>query len=214
MAAPVSARRYTAVAILLHWVIAAAILAQIATGVWMTDAIRQPASQAQAFETFQLHKSLGLTVLLLSLLRLGWRLTHRPPPPPADSQAWEKALAHATHWLFYGLMLAMPLTGWLYVSTGWSHAFERFFSAPTVWFGLFQVPHLPGVPSLAEDARRALGETSIEAHEVLAFTTLGLLVLHVGAVVKHFLHDGDGVLSRMAPLFGKAVEPSNSGDPA
>lgn len=201
MAAPSPLERYSAVAITLHWVIALVILAQIATGLWMTSAIHDAATQNQAFETFQLHKSLGLTVLALSLVRLAWRLTHRPPPLPANAKGWEKALAHLTHWAFYVLIIAMPLSGWLYVSTGWSHAFQRFFSAPTVVFGLFEAPHLPGVATLSEATRKSLGEATVESHEVLAYLTLALLVLHVGAVVKHLATDGAAVLHRMIPVF-------------
>lgn len=208
MAAAVNRSRYTTVAITLHWVIAAAILVQIGLGLWMTQAIKQPGQQTQAFEAFQLHKSIGLTVLVLSLVRLGWRLTHLAPPLPKGMKLWEKRLAQGVHWLFYGLMLALPLSGWLYVSTGWSHAFQRFFSAKTIWFDLLEIPHLPFIAELGEAARRTLGEAAIETHEALAFATLGLLALHVGAALKHTFLEGEDVLYRMAPFGRRGPRPA------
>src|SRR5512145_671048 len=93
--------RYSAVAIVLHWTIAAAILAQLATGLWMVRAIRSAGSQALAFHAYQWHKSLGLTVLALSLLRLCWRLANPPPPLPATMTKIERTAAKTIHGLFY-----------------------------------------------------------------------------------------------------------------
>src|SRR6476646_7461764 len=111
-AASTSSERYTTVAIVLHWAIAAAILANFFVGWWMAKAIDDPATRLQAVAAFQLHKSLGLTVLALSVLRLLWRLTHRPPPLPEAMAGWEKFAAKATHWAFYALMIVVPLSGW------------------------------------------------------------------------------------------------------
>ena len=88
------AQRYTAVAIVLHWAIALAIFGMIALGWWMGDALEDSATQAQAIAAFQLHKSIGLSVLVLSLARLGWRLINPPPPLPAGMKAWERAGRH------------------------------------------------------------------------------------------------------------------------
>jgi cytochrome b561 len=200
----VSARastRYTTVAITLHWVIAIAILFQIATGLWMGGAIRDPDLRNAAFETFQLHKSIGLTVLVLSVARLGWRLAHPPPPMPPHMRPWERTLAHLVHGAFYGLMIAMPVTGWLYVSTGWSHSLQQLLSVETVYFGWLPIPHLSLIAEQEAAQRQILGERLISLHEAFAFTTLGLLAMHVGAVVKHFLEDGGQELARMAPFF-------------
>ena len=106
MANGVSARRYSAVAILLHWASALAVLVLIGLGLTMTHAVLAPLRQ---FQLYQWHKSVGLTVLALTLLRLGWRLAHRPPPLPATLPARERAGAHAAHALLYGLLLGLPL---------------------------------------------------------------------------------------------------------
>jgi len=198
--------RYTLVAITLHWVIAAAILTQIATGLWMGDAIRDPALRNTAFETFQLHKSLGLTVLVLSVARLAWRLSHAPPPMPPEVKPWERGIAHLVHGLFYVLMIGMPLTGWMFASTGWSHSLQQYLSVETVWFGFLPVPHISFIAEQDAASRKLLGEQLIELHEAMAFMTLGLLALHVGAVIKHFLEDGGAELRRMLPLGGAPEE--------
>lgn len=200
MAAPKLPSRYSMVAIALHWVIAVMILAQIAVGLWMVEAIRAPATRDLAFTIFQLHKSSGFTVLALSIIRLVWRLGHASPPLPAGMARWERFAAHSVHIAFYGLMFALPLSGWAYVSTGWSATFERFFAVPTIWFGLIEIPHLPFIASLEEGARRTLGAAAIEAHELLAYGAIALVVLHVGAALKHHWIDRDPVLGHMLPF--------------
>jgi len=184
--------RYTSVAIALHWLIALSIILQLASGLWMGDAIDDPATRALAFQVFQWHKSLGLTVLALSVLRLLWRVTHRTPPLPADMPGWEKRAARATHILFYLLMFVLPLTGWLTVSTSK-------IGLPTIYWGLFEWPHLP-VAGLETDTKHAWHETAEGAHGLLAYVTIALLVLHVGAALKHQYFDRDQVLGRMVPL--------------
>jgi cytochrome b561 len=109
-------QRYTAVAIVLHWAIAAAILANLLIGWWMKSAIGETPTQARAIAAFQLHKSIGLTVLLLTALRLVWRFTHKPPPLPAGMARWERFATRGTHWAFYILMVLVPLSGWTYAS--------------------------------------------------------------------------------------------------
>jgi cytochrome b561 len=125
--------RYTVIAILLHWLIAVLILGLLVMGFVMSAL---PFGSPFKFPLFQWHKSFGILVLLLSLLRLGWRLRHPPPPLPAGSKLWEKILARGTHWAFYGLMLGMPLVGWLAVSAS-------SLGIPTILFGLVPWPHLP-----------------------------------------------------------------------
>jgi cytochrome b561/polyisoprenoid-binding protein YceI len=194
-----TAQRYTAVAIILHWAIALAIAGMIALGWWMGDALEDSDTQAQAIAAFQLHKSVGLTVLALSLARLAWRLVHKPPPFPEAMKPWEKTVAAATHWAFYVLIIAMPLTGWLYVSTAWSPQDDRPLDVPTLYFGLFHVPHLFGLSNLAEDARAAVAEVFEFSHSKLAWGAIGLTVLHIGAALKHHFVNRDGVLARMVP---------------
>ena len=188
--------RYTATAIAFHWTIAALVLGLIGSGWWMTGAIHDPARQATAFEIYQLHKAFGLCVLLLTLGRLAWRLTHRPPPLPAHMNTLERVGAHAAHVLLYGLTLAVPLLGWAMVSTSP-------LGFPTVPFGLFEWPHLPilrpGDDAAAVEAGFKLG------HEVLAYSAAALVLLHVAAALKHHFVDRDGLLLRMLPFGGRAA---------
>ncbi len=104
---------YNAVAKALHWLIAYAIIAMLIIG-WT---MKSMANGSDKFALFQLHKSLGITILALSLIRLLWRLIHQAPPLPAKMPTWEKFAARGTHWLFYILIIGMPLTGWAIVSS-------------------------------------------------------------------------------------------------
>ncbi len=187
-----TSERYSTIAIALHWLIALAIILQLASGLWMVDALDEQATQMRAFQVYQWHKSLGLTVLILSLLRLLWRLTHRAPGLPPGMTAWERLAAKGTHVLFYVLMIGLPLTGWIVVSASK-------LGLPTLYWGLFQWPHLP-LCGMAAEAKAALEENVGEVHALLAYTTIGLLVLHVGAALKHHLVNRDDGLARMLPL--------------
>ncbi len=189
-------RRYTTVAIVLHWLIAAVILTLIFAGWYMSDL--PDGAPTQQF-LYQLHKSFGICVLLLTLARIAWRMMNRPPPLPADMDKREKLASHAIHMAFYALMIIMPLTGWLYAST----AYE--FQVPTVLFGIISWPHLPFVDGLKNEA----GHGAVEfLHSKAAWIMLGLLALHVIGAIKHELSAEEGVLKRMVPgLFGKAGAP-------
>ena len=182
--------RYSTVAVILHWLIAVAVVALLIAGFWMGDAVKKPETQALAFEVFQLHKSLGLSVLVLTVVRLLWRLSHRPPALPETMPGWQKAAAHATAWGFYVILLAMPLSGWVIVSTSP-------FGLPTMWFGLFEWPHITQLANAANALQ--INGAAEEAHELLAFGTLGLLALHVGGALKHHFYNRDNVLARMIP---------------
>jgi len=129
------------------------------------------------------HKAIGITVLVLTLGRIGWRLGHRPPPLPPATPGWERLAAHAVHRLFYLLLMVLPLSGWAMVS-----GIRR---NPLDWFGLFPIPYLPIPPSLAH-----LGH---DAHGLIGFAMLGLVALHVAAALRHHFVLRDGVLSRMLP---------------
>ncbi len=183
--------RYTRIAILLHWVIALAIILQLASGLWMEDAIKDKQTQALAYKIYQWHKSLGLTVLLLSVVRLGWRLTHAAPALPSHMPRWERVAAHTSHVTFYVFMITIPLLGWAMVSSSP-------LGLPTVVFGLFEWPHIPW---LAEAQHKQLYEGWFKAgHEYMALATLGLLCIHIGAALKHHFIDRDAVLARMVPF--------------
>ncbi|MCQ8185379.1 cytochrome b [Parvularcula maris] len=175
-------QRYSSVAKALHWLIAVMIIVQIPTGFIMHNL----AFSETKYTMYQLHKSFGLIVLTLSLLRLGWRLTHKAPALPDHMKPWERVLARITHVGFYALIIGIPLTGWLMVSASP-------LGIDTKIFYVIPVPHWP-VP---------VGEAAesfwIETHEVLAKITIGLLVLHVGGALKHHFVDKDSVLLRMVP---------------
>ena len=168
-----AAQRYSTGAIVLHWLIALALAGEIALGFAMPK-------DASGFAEYQLHKSIGITILALSLLRLGWRFTHARPAPVEGGFAG--FLAGAVHVGFYVFMIAMPLTGWAMVSTDP-------LNVPTILFGVVEWPHLP----LGE----GLNELAEESHEWLAWGGLALFALHVvGALRHHFMMD-DGLLARM-----------------
>lgn len=194
-----AASRYSAVAIVLHWAIAIGIAGMIALGWWMGDALEDGEFQAQAIAAYQLHKSIGLSILALSLLRLGWRFMHPPPLLPEGMKPWERRLASGVHWGFYVVMIAMPLTGWLYVSTAWSPEDNRPLDVPTLYFGLFQVPHLFGLAHLSEPMRASLAAALEFGHSKLAWGAIALAGLHVAAALKHQFVDRDNLLARMIP---------------
>jgi cytochrome b561 len=191
--------RYSTVAITLHWLIAAAVLSMLPMGFWMADAITDPARQQTAFKAYQLHKSIGFTILGLTLLRLAWRIAHPAPPLSADMPVWERFGARATHWAFYALLLALPITGWAYVSSGWAVSTDKPLNVATVWFGLIQVPHLGFVAEQPAEMRRLGAYSAMGAHTALAFGAVGLIALHVAAALKHHFHDRDNVVPSMVP---------------
>lgn len=182
MAVKTEFSRYSWVAVTLHWAIAIAILYMVYLGKTMDD----------DYVAIQLHKSLGITILALSLLRLIWRFVDPPPPLPSGMNTLERIGAKLSHWGFYFLMIFIPLSGWALAS---SSAFKT-----KVW-GLFDLPKLPGFAGLDADALETIGERAEDIHEALAFWPLLLLVaLHVLAALKHHLWDRDNVLTRMVPF--------------
>ncbi len=193
----------------LHWLIAACIIAMVPMGWWMSDAILEPESQQTAYRLFQLHKSIGILILALTAARLAWRLTHRAPPLPPGMKAWERFAAHGVHAAFYALLIAMPLSGWIYVSTGWSATTDQPLDVATSFFGLFQIPHLSFVADAAQEARRDVAFGMLGIHELIAWGAVGLFVLHVGAALKHQFLDRDGVMGAMVPWL-KAADPQPS----
>ncbi|MBY0256778.1 cytochrome b [Methylobacterium sp.] len=179
--------RYTRIAIALHWLSALAVLGLIAIGLAMTHGDLAP---MRRFQLYQWHKSVGITVLALTLLRLGWRLAHRPPPLPASLPAGERAGAHAAHAGLYGLLLGLPLVGWAVVSASP-------FNLPTLLYGILPWPHLPVLPDLANKA--AVEAVLKQVHAWGAWFLIGLLLLHVGAALRHHLVLRDDTLRRMLP---------------
>jgi cytochrome b561 len=183
---------YSRTAITLHWLIALLLIGNFVGGLLLEDLFNatDPATRKLGFTVVQLHKSFGLTILLLSLLRLGVRLVAGAPPLPDHMTPMERLLSKLTHWGFYAVMILVPLTGWLMVSASP-------LGFPTVWFGLFEWPNLPVGTS------KALSGAAGEAHEIMAFLGAGLFVLHVAGALKHQYFDRDDVLSRMLPHLRK-----------
>jgi len=182
-------QRYTPLAIFLHWCTALAVLGLLGMGWVMVNA--RPGSPEQ-FTLFQWHKSTGLTVLAITIVRLLWRWTHRPPVLPSTMLAWERSVAEGTHKLLYGLLLVIPVTGWAIVSSAPFHI-------PTMLFGQILVPHLS---LLAESANKAQWFSLSKAlHLGGGLALLGLLVGHSGAAFRHHFVQKDDVLIRMLPRF-------------
>ena len=176
-----SAARYSRGAIVLHWLIAVLIVLNIAAA-WVSEGM----SKADRATVMGNHKAIGITVLLLTVLLILWRLMHRRPPLLESLKAWEAALSRVVHVGFYFLMLAIPLTGWAMTS-----AFSK--GAGVSLFGLVIVPALP----VGFDKPTA--GLFAELHTVLAFLMIALIVLHVAGALKHQFLDRDGTLRRMVP---------------
>lgn len=174
-----TAERWSGVSIALHWLIALLILALAIIGLSMVE---MPNS-LDKLKVYALHKSIGLSVLALVVLRLGWRLAAGAAPPVPGTPRWQQRVAELTHWLLYALMLAMPLSGWLYNSAA---------NFPLRWFSLFSVPKLSG----PDPVLKALAH---QIHEYGFWLLAALVLLHAGAALWHHLAQRDRTLVRMLP---------------
>lgn len=189
-------QRYTAVAIALHWLIAAGIVGMIALG-WTMGEV-----ESGRFALIQIHKSIGLTILALTAARIAWRLMN-PPPPGPPMAGWQRGMALFVHVGFYVLLVVMPLTGWIMASAS--------DDAPTRWFDLADA-RLPVLPGLDPETRDTIEDTFEQVHGSLAWVIIGLLVLHVAGALRHQIVDRDGLIARMAPgLFGRTAGPPDNG---
>jgi len=162
--------RYNNGAVLLHWLTALVVVAQVIVGFMFVNMERGPTRS----EMFTVHKTLGATILLLALVRLAWRVANPPPPYPPELSRWERVAATWNHRIFYVLLIALPLTGLLAVSGGASTDGRT----TTPLLGGIPLPLIPGV---SKDAGGQAGS----AHVVLVFITLALLILHIAAALKH-----------------------------
>jgi cytochrome b561 len=170
--------RYTLPAIALHWLLALGIVGSFGVGIYMVDLPLSP----DKLKLYNWHKWAGVTILVLSALRLLWRLAHRPPADP-PMPAWQRRAAHATHVLLYVLFFAVPLVGW---------AFSSAAGFPVVWFGVLPLPDFVPVD-------KALAAAIKPWHEWLAWLMALLVLLHLGAALKHQFIDRDGLIGRMWP---------------
>ncbi len=173
--------RYNRPAIALHWLIALMVIGGFAVGLYMTGLKLSP----DKLKLYSWHKWSGITVLALALLRIGWRYGHPPPPPLPGQPRWQLQAAHYTHLALYLLILAVPLSGWLYSSAS---------GYPVVYLGI-KALRLPDL--VAKD--KELATSLKQAHEILNWTLALLVTMHVAAALKHHLVDRDGTLRRMLP---------------
>ena len=179
---------YTAVAKLFHWGMALVIVGLLALGFVMTGLPLSP----EKLQYYAWHKWAGVSIFMLVWLRLAWRLLNPPPPYPDSMSPLLQRLAHGGHALLYGLMILIPLSGWLLSSAK---------GVQTVWFGVLPLPDL-----LEKD--KAMGRLLHEVHELMNFVLLFLLAGHVAAALKHHWMDRDDILKRMLPRHGNATEES------
>lgn len=171
--------RYTRTARALHWLVALLIFCGFGLGLFMTGLEFSPAK----FRYYAWHKWIGITVFLLAAARLAWRAAHPPPPLPLSMPAWQVRASHASHALLYVLMLAIPVSGWIYSSsTGVS----------VVYLGLIPLPDL--LPKDRETAKSLL-----LLHKALNYTLAAVVTVHVAAVLKHHFYDRDDILARRLP---------------
>jgi len=170
---------YTRTAKSLHWLMALMIFGLLGLGFYMSDLPLSP----QKLKLYSWHKWAGVTVFLLTLVRLAWRATHQPPLMPWQMSKLQQIAAHVGHVGLYLLMLAIPLSGWLMSS---AKGFQ------TVWFGVLPIPDL--LPKNKE-----LGDLLLSLHQGLNLLLVVLLLTHIAAALKHHFIDRDDVLIRMLP---------------
>ena len=176
-------QRYTGIAMGLHWLIGLMILISLGVGLYMVELALSP----QKLRLYSWHKWAGVSIFMLVLLRCLWRLTHAAPPLPPHIPRWQRVVAESTHYVLYALMIIIPLTGWLMSS---AKGFQ------TVYFGVLPIPDLL-------EKNKALGDTLGLIHKTLNYTMIGLVIVHIGAALKHHIVDKDDILRRMLPRWQK-----------
>ena len=176
---------YTRTAIFLHWLVALGLVGTFALGFYMEGLPLSP----NKLKLYSWHKWAGMTLFAIIVVRLAWRLSHRPPELPASMGTGARMLAHAGHWLLYALMLLIPVSGWLMSSAqGFS----------VVWFGVLPLPDL--VSKNAE-----LGDLLKNVHVILNYTLLVAVLGHIAASLQHHFIKKDNVLARMLPVLKKKL---------
>ena len=173
-------QQWGAISQLFHWLIVLLILVLAIVGLTMGELPKTP----KYFWVFTLHKSLGITVLALMLLRIGWRLHAGAPDPVPGTPRWQLRIAAITHWLLYALVLAMPLSGWLYDSASGLRPFR--------YFGWLEMPKLVS-------PNESLSTWSHDAHVALFWILVALVAVHAAAAFYHHVFQNDATLTRMLP---------------
>jgi len=176
-------RRYSNTAVALHWITVALVLTQVVLGFAFAEFMAKGPAKT---EVFAWHKTLGALILILALIRLGYRLANPPPPFPPELPRWRRIAAVWNHRAFYFLLIVLPLTGLIAVS-GLSPDGQTTLAAGV------RIPIIPGIA-------RETGETSGDIHVVLVFTTMALLLLHVAAALQQQFFEHDRAAGRMPPF--------------
>ena len=172
-------REWGSISKLLHWLIVVLILAMAWLGLTMGDLPNGP----DKVSTYALHKSIGLTILALVVLRLAWRLYAGAPKPVPGTPGWQDRIASVTHWLLYILLLAMPISGWMLNSAA---------GFPLQWFGIVDVPSIVG-------ESHDLHERAEDMHELLFWLLAATVLAHAAAAIYHHVFQRDATLARMLP---------------
>ncbi|ACQ92184.1 cytochrome B561 [Tolumonas auensis DSM 9187] len=170
---------YTKTAKSLHWLMAILFFGMLGLGFYMQGLPLSP----EKLKLYSWHKWTGVTVFLLALIRLAWRVTHQPPALPQSMPRLMQVAAHAGHHMLYMLMFLIPLSGWLMSS---AKGFQ------TVWFGILPIPDLL-------EKNKELGDLLLIVHVSLNYLFIAVLVGHIGAALKHHFIDKDDILTRMLP---------------
>ena len=174
---------YTKTAKGLHWLMAVLFFGMLGLGFYMQGLPLSP----DKLKLYSWHKWVGVTVFLLALFRIAWRVTHQPPALPSSMPRLMQIAAHAGHHMLYMLMFLIPLSGWLMSS---AKGFQ------TVWFGILPIPDLI-------EKNKLLGDLLQTVHVSLNYLFIAVLVGHIGAALKHHFIDKDDILTRMLPGSGK-----------
>lgn len=180
-----SQTHYSRVAIILHWMMALLIIPMVLFGEDMMEVEREVGEATEGVLGASIHVSVGLTIFILSLVRLAWRIANPPPPYPQEMKSWEKSISKGVVILFYGVMISLPVTGWLAFST-------EIFRTPefndVYLFGMIAIPTAP-ISGLPAD----------DIHNAGSKIALALIALHVVAALKHQLMDDIDIFGRMRP---------------
>ncbi|MEE8294263.1 MAG: cytochrome b [Sphingomonadales bacterium] len=180
-------KKYNVVAMSLHWIIAILVLFMLWFGRVVEDL---PKGSFERLEGFQLHYSIGLTILIFTVMRIIWRVMNPGPPHPPGLKGWEKGLRDFTHYGFYGLLILIPFSGWTIASTS-------SLGVPIEFFGQFEWPFLPTLAEMAN--RKEVHEAFEGIHKYLGWGMIGFFVLHMAGILKHTFILKDGLWKRMIP---------------